>query len=106
MNPCTDTAQMMARLLFQTHQIPLTIDDVRTALGQKTNLLKHTLELNGKAIEQLKPLMEGCADAAQLAAAIRQSGGEALRSILLACNHLPLQTSHGLGPPPSPVPSP
>ena len=34
MNPFTDTAQMVARLLWQVHIIPLTIDDLRGALAQ------------------------------------------------------------------------
>ena len=99
MNPWTDTAQMVARLLFQVHQIPLTLDDVRSALDQKVNLLKNTLELDGDTTEKLRTLIEGCRDTAQLASKIRKSRSEALCSQLLPhleqiVDHVELCTRH------------
>ena len=82
MNPWTDVAQMIARLLFQTYQIPLSLDDVRRALQQKVNLLKNTLELDGEAVQALSTLVGGCKDTAQLASKMQESGHEKLCSQL------------------------
>ena len=91
-NPWTDTAQMIARLLFQVHPIPLSLEDLRVALSQsrktKANLLKDTLELKEESIKLLQDVLgDGCPNAAALAESIRTlgdaEGGGELRRILI-----------------------
>ena len=62
MNPFTDVAQMIARMLMQVHTIPLTLDDLKVAVGQwrkeQANLLKDTFELKPADIESLAVMLE------------------------------------------------